>query len=61
MLKNKQLKLLLLVVFLLVSPALWLVLGNIPYDFRNDSSWFYVMTFAILAFAIYLAFDTKKK
>jgi uncharacterized membrane protein len=58
---NKQVKNLLLVLLLLISPILWIVLGNIPTEFSNTQSWLYISTFAILAFAVYLALDSGKK
>lgn len=58
---QKQFKKLILVVLLLVSPILWLVLGNIPNDFNDMTSWTYLITFTVLAFAIYVAFSSDKK
>jgi hypothetical protein len=59
--KNKQMKVLLLVVLLLVSPILWLVLGNAPTSFDDRISWIFVMTFAVFAYAIYIALDSDHK
>jgi len=59
--KNKQFKKILLVLLLLVSPVLWISLGNMPVDFDDNESWIYIMTFAVLAFAVYVAFDSNKK
>lgn len=59
--KANKLKLLLLTLLILVSPILWLVLGNMPSDFSNTQSWIYIMTFAVMAFAVYVAFDSNKK
>jgi hypothetical protein len=58
---NKQMKVFLLAILLLVSPILWLVLGNAPTSFDDKLSWIFVMTFAVLAYAIYLAFDSDHK
>jgi hypothetical protein len=58
---QKQIKKLLLVVLLLVSPILWLVLGNIPTSFEDKDSWIYLMTFTVLAFAVFVAFNSDKK
>jgi len=59
--KFQQVKILVLVVLLLVSPILWIVLGNIPVDFNDTQSWIYLITFAVMAFAIFLALDSHKK
>lgn len=58
---QKQIKKLLLAVLLLVSPILWLVLGNIPTSFQDKDAWVYLMTFTVLAFAIFVAFSSDKK
>lgn len=58
---HKQIKNLVLVLILLVSPILWLVLGNIPLTFEENQSWIYVMTFAVVALAVFIAFDSNKK
>ncbi|MFA7193723.1 MAG: hypothetical protein WC087_02305 [Candidatus Paceibacterota bacterium] len=59
--KFQQVKLLVLVVLLLVSPILWIVLGNIPVDFNDTQSWIYLITFAVLALAVFFALDSNKK
>lgn len=51
----------LLVILLLISPILWLVLGNAPTSFDDKLAWIFVMTFAVLAYATYLALDTDHK
>lgn len=56
-----QIKLLFLALLLLISPALWLVVGNMPTDFNDKQSWFYLITFVILAVAVFIAFDSNKK
>lgn len=56
-----QIKLLFLALLLLISPALWLLVGNIPTDFTDKQSWFYLITFVILAVAVFIAFDSNKK
>ncbi|MEY2702002.1 MAG: hypothetical protein RLY43_635 [Bacteroidota bacterium] len=59
--KYKQIKIIILTALLLVSPILWIVLSNMPTSFNESQSWVYVMTFAILALAIFFAFDSNKK
>lgn len=59
--KYDQIKVLLLVLFLFISPALWMTLGNIPISFGERQSWFYLMTFVVLAFAVFVALDSNKK
>ncbi|MBP9763263.1 MAG: hypothetical protein KBD10_00770 [Candidatus Pacebacteria bacterium] len=56
-----QIKNLLLVMFLLISPSLWMVLGNIPVSFEENQSWFYLTTFVVLAFAVFVALDSSQK
>ncbi len=55
--KHKQIKTFLLAALVFVSPLLWLVLGNTPKSFDDKLSWIFVMTFAVLAYAVYVAFD----
>ena len=54
-------KIILLALLLLISPILWLVLGNIPADFKDTTAWFYLMNFVLVAFAIFIALDSNKK
>jgi hypothetical protein len=56
-----QIKVLLLALFLFISPALWMVLANMPQDFQDKQSWFYLMTFITLAFAVFIALDSARK
>lgn len=56
-----QIKILLLAVFLLISPVLWIVLGNIPVNFNDQQPWIYLITFTVLAVAIFIAFDSNHK
>jgi hypothetical protein len=58
---NKQISILILVLLVFVSPILWIVLGNIPTDFDSTLSWTFLMTFAVLAFAVYVASGSDKK
>jgi len=59
--QSKQFKKILLVALLLISPALWISLGDIPTSFSDSRAWVNIMTIAVLAFAVYVAFDSNKK
>lgn len=59
--KYEQIKILLLILLLFISPALWMTVGNIPLSFEDSQSWIYLMTFTVLAFAVYVALDSNNK
>lgn len=58
---DKNFKIVLLVVLLFISPALWLLFGNLPTGFDDKMSWILVTSFIVTAYAIYVALDSGKK